>query len=100
MPRTTSVPKDEDFSFRVPADLKAAFEAAAEAEDRPAAEVLQDLMLSYVERTELRPEPGHDAWFRSQVQAAIDDGRESIPHNVVMERARAAIDAIAKKSTL
>lgn len=49
-------------------------------------------MRAYVEQT---AEPGYDTWFREQVQAAIDDPRPSIPHDVVMERTRAIIDEIA-----
>jgi hypothetical protein len=94
MPRTTSHPKEENFNFRVPADLKAAFKAATEAADRPAAQVLRDFMRAYVEQN--RPaEPGYDKWLRDQVQAAIDDPRPSVPHDVVMERTRAIIDEIA-----
>ena len=96
MPRTTRHPKEENFNFRLPADLKAAFKAAAEPADRPAAQVLRDFMRAYVERHR-RPEPGYDAWFRRQVQAAIDDPRPGIPHDVVMDRARAIVDRIAAK---
>jgi hypothetical protein len=94
MPRTSGHPKEETFNFRVPADLKAAFKAATEAADRPAAQVLRDFMRAYVDRQE-RTEPGHDRWFREQVQAAIDDPRPSVPHDAVMERTRAIIDRIA-----
>ncbi|WP_163269133.1 hypothetical protein [Chelativorans alearense] len=94
MPRTTRYPKEENFNFRVPADLKAAFKAATDAADRPAAQVLRDFMRAYVEQN--RPaEPGYDAWFRDQVQEAIDDPRPSVPRDIVMERTRAIIDEIA-----
>lgn len=98
MPRATRHPKEADFSFRVPADLKAEFEAATEAADRPAAQVLRDFMRAYVEQRG-RPEEGHDAWFRAAVQAALDDPRPSIPHDAVMERTRAIIDRIAGQKT-
>lgn len=98
MSRTTQHPKEESFNFRVPADLKAAFKAATEAADRPAAQVLRDFMRAYVDR-QRRPEPSYDEWFRAQVRAAIDDPRPSLPHDSVMERTRAVIDRIAADKT-
>ncbi len=94
MPRATAHPKEESFNFRVSADLKAAFKSATEMEDRPAAQVLRDFMRAYVEQHQ-RSEPDHDAWFRRQIEAAIDDPRPSIPHDVVMARTRSIIDRIA-----
>jgi hypothetical protein len=44
MPRTSQTPKEETFNFRVDPSLKAAFQAATEAEDKPAAQVLRDFM--------------------------------------------------------
>ena len=35
----------------------------------------------------------YDAWFREQVQESIDDPRPSIPHDQVMAKAQAIIDA-------
>ena len=98
MPRTTRHPKEENFNFRVPADLKAEFKAATEAADRPAAQVLRDFMRAYVKQHGGADED-HDAWFRAQVQAALDDPRPSVPHDAMMERTRAVIDAIAGKKT-
>ena len=45
-------PGDESFNFRVNSALKAAFTAATEAEDRPAAQVLRSFMRAYVARRE------------------------------------------------
>jgi Protein of unknown function (DUF3018) len=50
MPRLSQHPKEESFNFRVDPALKSAFQAATEAEDKPAAQVLRDFMRSYVER--------------------------------------------------
>jgi hypothetical protein len=50
MPRASQHPKDESFNFRVDPKLKAAFQSATEAEDKPAAQVLRDFMRVYVER--------------------------------------------------
>jgi predicted transcriptional regulator len=88
--------KEENFNFRVPADLKIAFRTAAEAADRPAAQVIRDFMRAYVEEHS-RSEAGHDKWFRQQVQASIDDPRPSIPHDIVMRRTRAIIGRVAGK---
>ncbi len=94
MPRTTAHPKEASFNFRVPADLKSAFKAATEVADRPAAQVLRDFMRAYVEQHQ-QYEPDYDVWFRKQIEAAIDDQRASVPHDLVMTRTRAIIDRIA-----
>ncbi|RXF75459.1 hypothetical protein [Hansschlegelia zhihuaiae] len=44
--------KLDSFNFRVEPELKAAFTAATEAADRPAAQVLREFMRGYVERQE------------------------------------------------
>jgi hypothetical protein len=54
MPRTSQQPKGETFNFRIDPTLKAAFTAAAEAEAKPAAQVLRDFMRSYVKQTARR----------------------------------------------
>jgi hypothetical protein len=54
MPRTTQHPKETSFNLRIDPGLKAAFTAATEAEDRPAAQVLRDFMRFYVKRRERR----------------------------------------------
>lgn len=50
MPRTSAHPKADSFSFRVNAELKAAFASAAAANDKPAGQVLRDFMRAYVEQ--------------------------------------------------
>lgn len=54
MPRTSEHPKQDSFNFRIDPALKAAFVAAAEAEDKPAASLLRDFMRAYVARRERR----------------------------------------------
>jgi hypothetical protein len=49
---TSQHPKDETFNFRVDPSLKAAFVAASEGEDKPAAQVLRELMRRYVAQKE------------------------------------------------
>ena len=50
MPRQSQHPKEESFNFRIDPKLKAEFQTATEAEDKPAAQVLRDFMRAYVER--------------------------------------------------
>ena len=50
MPRLSQHPKDASFNLRIDPKLKADFQSATEADDKPAAQVLRDFMRSYVER--------------------------------------------------
>lgn len=43
-------PKEESFNFRIDPKLKSEFQTAAEAEDKPAAQVLREFMRAYVAR--------------------------------------------------
>lgn len=54
MPRTSQHLKESSFNLRIDSALKAAFSAATEAEDKPAAQVLRDFMRAYVKRRERR----------------------------------------------
>lgn len=54
MPRTSQHPKETSFNLRIDPALKAAFTAATEAEDKPAAQVVRDFMRSYVKTRERR----------------------------------------------
>jgi hypothetical protein len=54
MPRTTQHPKETSFNLRIDTHLKAAFTAATEAEDKPAAQVVRDFMRAYVKRRQQR----------------------------------------------
>jgi hypothetical protein len=54
MPRTTQHPKETSFNLRIDPNLKAAFRAATEAEDKPAAQVVRDFMRAYVKQRERR----------------------------------------------
>jgi hypothetical protein len=92
MPRATRQPKEENFNFRVSAELKAAFRTATEAVDRPAAQVIRDFMRAYVDNHQ-PPDPGYDEWFRTKVRAALDDPRPAVPHEDVMMAAKARLEA-------
>jgi hypothetical protein len=50
MARTSQHPKESSFNLRIDPALKAAFTAAAAAEDKPAAQVLRDFMRAYVKQ--------------------------------------------------
>jgi hypothetical protein len=96
MPRTSKHPKEENFNFRVPADLKADFKAAVEAEDRPAGQVIREFMRTYVNQH--REPEGYDAWFRAKVQESLDDPRPGIPHEQVMREMREILAARVVKA--
>jgi hypothetical protein len=54
MPRTSQQPKGTSFNLRIDPALKAAFTAATEAADKPAAQVVRDFMRAYVKQRERR----------------------------------------------
>ena len=71
------------FTFRVDDDLKAAFAAAAKAQDRTAAQLMRDFMRDYVKAHQNATD--YDVWFRQQVQIGLDqaDRGEVIPHEEI-----------------
>lgn len=52
MPRSSHHKKASSFNLRIDHALKTAFTQATEAEDKPAAQVIRDLMWAYVRRRE------------------------------------------------
>lgn len=64
--------KDSTFTLKLEAELRDAFIAAAEAEDRPASQVVRDLMRQYIARSEITPE------YRDFMQKKVDKARASI----------------------
>jgi hypothetical protein len=54
MPRASQHPKETSFNLRIDPALKAAFTAATEAEDKPAAQVVRDFMRAYVRQRKRR----------------------------------------------
>ncbi|AJG22057.1 hypothetical protein [Cupriavidus basilensis] len=68
------------FTFRVDDRLKALFTEAAKAHDRPASLLLRDFMRDYVKRSQDEATE-HDAWFRKEVQASLEDARPSVKDN-------------------
>ncbi len=79
MPRQSQHPKEESFNFRIDPKLKAAFQTAAEAEDKPAAQVLRDFMRAYVERQRERAfaaEAKRQSRVLAEHAAAADPGND------------------------
>ncbi|MGK2741074.1 CopG family ribbon-helix-helix protein [Tepidicaulis sp. LMO-SS28] len=90
--------KEAVFTMKLEAELREAFMAEAAAQDRPASQVLRELMRAYVERQ--REERDYDLWFRRKVDEGLRDveaGR-TVPHEEVMERLKARIAEAAKRA--
>jgi predicted transcriptional regulator len=87
------MPKEAVFTVKLEADLRDAFMAEAEATHRPASQLVREFMREFVQRQ--REGRKHDRWFRARVKEALDDGRPSMSHDVVMDDTRAIIDRIA-----
>ncbi len=75
MPVTEHRGKEATLNLRVDAALKAEFVSVVEAEERPAAEVLRELMRSYVEEARRRRFAA-EARRQSQLVAASEDEAE------------------------
>ena len=89
------MPKEAVFTVKLESDLRDAFAAEAEAMHSPASQIVRELMREFVQRK--REAREHDAWFRAEVQRALDDPRPGIPHDAVMDETRAIVDRIAGK---
>lgn len=75
MPQTGTRGKEATLNLRIDAALKAEFTSVVEAEDRPAAEVLRNLMQNYVEEARRRRFAA-EARRQSQMIAASKDEAE------------------------
>jgi predicted transcriptional regulator len=78
------MPREAVFTVKLEADLHEAFMAEAEATHRPASQLVREFMREFVQRQ--REGRKHDRWFRTRVKEALDDGRPSMSHDVVIER--------------
>jgi predicted transcriptional regulator len=87
--------KEAVFTVKLESDLRDAFAAEAEATHRPASQIVREFMREFVQRQ--REAREHDAWFRAEVQKALDDPRPGIPHDAVMDQTRAIIDRMTGK---
>lgn len=97
MPRQNTHRNESIVTVPVPTDLKVSFESATAAVDRSADDVLRDFMRAFV-REHSTAAAEHDDWFRTKVQAAIDDPRPSIPHEEVVRETRALLERLAAEA--
>ena len=70
------MPKDAVFTMKLDPDLRADFMAEAAGEDRPASQVMRELMRGYIEQR--RQARAYDEYLRRKVEAArtsVRDGR-------------------------
>ena len=90
MPRASQYPKETSFNLRIDPALKAAFTAATEAEDKPAAQVIRDFMRAYVKRGERR---AFEAEARRQSRAIAERaGDPTSDEYAVMREIEAELD--------
>ena len=90
MPRTSQHPKESSFNFRIDPALKAAFTEAAEAEDKPAAQVVREFMRAYVAH---RGRRAFEAEARRQSLAIAQRARDpSSDEHAVMREIAAELD--------
>lgn len=89
------MPKEAVFTIKLESDLREAFAAEAEAVHRPASQIVREFMREFVQRQ--REAREHDAWFRTQVQQALNDPRPGIPADAVMDQTRAIIERFVRK---
>lgn len=87
--------KEAVFTMKLESDLRDEFMAAAEESHRPASQLVRDFMRNFVQQQRQLRE--HDAWFRDQVQASIDDKSPSISHEQVMSEMKSRIEARLNK---
>lgn len=82
-----------NMSLRIDAELKDAFMAAAKSMDRNGSQLIRDFMRQTVERQ-------HNAWFREQVNAGLQqlERGEVLPHDMVEASAAAWRDEMMKKA--
>jgi len=77
------MPKDAVFTMKLEPELREAFLAAAGEEDRPASQIVRELMRGYVE--ERRRSRDYQAFLQSKVDAArsaLDAGQGLADHEV------------------
>jgi len=62
------MPKEAVFTMKLEPELRTEFMAAAAREDRPASQILRELMRAYIEDSRNRSQ--YDQYLRAKVQAA------------------------------
>jgi len=91
------MPKEAVFTLKLESDLRDDFLAEAASAHRPASQLVREFMRDFIQKQ--REAREHDLWFRSQIQAALDDPRPGIPHEEVMAKTRAIIDRVAARKS-
>ncbi len=88
------------FTVEVDAELRDRFLAEAEAAERPASQLLGELMREFVERQ--RQARDYDAWFRAEVEQGLreadDPNVPRIPNEEVMASLHRLLEEHAKKA--
>ena len=90
--------KQAVFTMKLEPNLRDEFMAAAEETHRPASQLVRDFMRDFVQQQHQLRE--HDAWFRGQVQASLNDKAQGISHEEVMAEMKSRIGARLKKGEL
>lgn len=92
--------KEAVFTLKLEAALRDQFMAAAAAADRPASQVVRELMRDFVERQ--RDARAHDAWFRDEIEQALREAADRkvkrVPHEDVKEKWRLRRAELAKRA--
>ncbi|HEY1500245.1 MAG TPA: hypothetical protein VGF88_11755 [Acidobacteriaceae bacterium] len=87
--------KEAVFTVKLETELRDAFVAEAAALHQPASQLVREFMREFIRNREEERE--HDAWFRAEVQKALDDKRPGIPHEEVEKHfARRRANAMRK----
>lgn len=77
--------KETMFTLKLEAELREAFMNASAHVDRPASQVVRELMRDFIQRQQ--DARAHDAWFRAEVaqglREADDPAVERVPHSEV-----------------
>ncbi len=89
------------FTVEVDVELRDQFMAEAEAADRPASQLVGELMREFIERQRAARE--HDAWFRAEVEQGLreadDPNVELIDHEEVMKSLERLLEEHAKTAS-
>lgn len=83
--------KQAVFTLKIENELRDEFMAEARAAHRPASQLIRDFMREFVEHQHQLRE--HDAWFKNQVLASMNNNSQSIPHDEVMSEMKARVQA-------
>ena len=93
--------KDAVFTMKIEPELRDKFMEEVERLDRPASQVVREMMREFVHKQEEERE--YDKWFRAEVEEGLrelDDPKiVLIPHEEVMDRMKARILARIAEST-